>query len=96
MSAQRQKSFFNHLTERESFTGSLFNIPKKYDYVKKFYFYQKKALVKKVEDILAQEEDSKIVIFCNAYDRVLELYKVFGDRASYCASKNAKKIAGQL
>lgn len=54
-------------------------------------FYQKKALVKKVEDILTQE-DSKIVIFYNAYDRVLELYKVFGDRASYCASKNAKKL----
>ena len=86
------KVFFNHLLKEKVSSDHYFNIPKKYDYVKKFYFYQKKALVKKAGDILTQEEDSKIVIFCNAYDRVLELYKVFGDRASYCASKNAKKL----
>lgn len=86
------KVFFNHLLKQKVSPDHYYNIPKKYDYVKKFYFYQKKALVKKVEDILAQEEDSKIMIFCNSYDRVLELHKVFGDRAFYCASKNAKKL----
>ena len=60
--------------------------------MKKLYFYKKKVLVKKVEEILDQEEDSKIIIFCNSYNRVLELHKAFGSKASYCASKNAKKL----
>lgn len=86
------KVFFNHLLKQTVSPDHYFNIPKKYDYVKKLYFYKKKVLVKKVEEILDQEEDSKIIIFCNSYNRVLELHKAFGSKASYCASKNAKKL----
>ena len=69
-----------------------FHIPKSYDYVDNVYFYDKKLLIPKIDEILQTEEDSKIIVFCNSTKRMLELYEVYKDSANYVASKSAQKV----
>ena len=69
-----------------------FEIPKSYDYVNGVYFYNKKFLQPKVDDLLENEPDSKIIIFCNSYRVMKELHKKYGDRANYMASERATEV----
>ena len=69
-----------------------FVIPKSYDYVDEFCFYDKNCLFTMIDEILEQETDSKIIVFCNSLERMLELYRKYGDTGVYVASKNAKKV----
>lgn len=70
-----------------------YNIPKSYDYVDKIYFYDKKFLIPKIDAILAEEPDTKVLVFCNSADRVLELYEHYGRTALYYASKSNRRLA---
>lgn len=87
------KVFFKWLRKRNLVAEDhYFLIPKSYDYVNKVYFYDKKLLIPKVDQILQTEKESKIIIFCNSTTRMLELYKTYGENANYVASKSAKNV----
>lgn len=87
------KVFFNWMKKRGLVSKEhFFSIPKSYDYVEKVYFYDKKLLLPKIDAILQDERESKIIVFCNSTSRMLELYKTYGDRANYIASKTANKV----
>ena len=92
-SVQRQKYSSTICRKKFVTPDHYFCIPKNYDYVDKIVFYDKKLLPAKVDEILEQEEDTKIVIFCNSYNRVMELFKLYGDKACYFCSKNAKALS---
>lgn len=85
------KVFFYWLKKEKS-NIPCFEIPKSYDYVDNVYFYDKKLLIPKVDSILENEPDSKIIIFCNSISRMSELYEKYGTKANYIASKNARKV----
>lgn len=85
------KVFFYWLKKEKS-DIPCFEIPKSYDYVDNVYFYDKKLLIPKVDSILENEPDSKIIIFCNSISRMSELYEKYGTKANYIASKNARKV----
>lgn len=85
------KVFFYWLKKEKS-DIPCFEIPKSYDYVDNVYFYDKKLLIPKVDFILENEPDSKIIIFCNSISRMSELYEKYGTKANYIASKNARKV----
>lgn len=85
------KVFFYWL-KKEKNNIPCFEIPKSYDYVDNVYFYDKKLLIPKVDSILENEPDSKIIIFCNSISRMSELYEKYGTKANYIASKNARKV----
>ena len=87
------KVFFKWLRKRNLVAEDhYFLIPKSYDYVNKVYFYDKKLLIPKVDQILQTEKESKIIVFCNSTSRMLELYKAYGENANYVASKSATKV----
>lgn len=89
------KVFFYWLKKEKS-NIPCFEIPKSYDYVDNVYFYDKKLLIPKVDSILENEPDSKIIIFCNSISRMSELYEKYGTKANYIASKNARKVQEML
>ena len=65
------KVFFKWLRKRNLVAEDhYFLIPKSYDYVNKVYFYDKKLLIPKVDQILQTEKESKIIIFCNSTTRM--------------------------
>ena len=55
------KVFFNYMQKKIVTPDHYFCIPKSYDYVDKIVFYDKKLLPAKVDEILAQEEDTNIL-----------------------------------
>ncbi|RHE68070.1 hypothetical protein DW723_18250 [Blautia obeum] len=65
-------------------------LDKDYSYVKKLYYYKKDELRGLIDDILGNEQESKIIVFCNSGDRIIEMSKIYGDRACYYCSQNAK------
>lgn len=93
ISATCRAYFYKMIKDETVLQNHYFIIPKSYDYVESVYFYEKKQLIPKVDYILENEQDSKIIIFCNSISRMLELYKKYDDEASYLASKSAKKVS---
>lgn len=86
------KIFFHWMKRKKKVSEDhYFAIPKDYSYVEKVYFYDKKCLTPQIDKILENDE-SKIIVFCNSIDRMLELHKKYGDIANYFASKNAQKV----
>lgn len=86
------KIFFHWMRKNRVTEDHYYSMPKSYDYVKKVYFYEKKMLMPKVDEILQTEPDSKIIIFCNSISRMIDLNKKYGDQANYMAAKNANKV----
>lgn len=86
------KIFFHWMKRKKKVSEDhYFAIPKDYSYVEKVYFYDKKCLTPQIDKILENDE-SKIIVFCNSIYRMLELHKKYGDIANYFASKNAQKV----
>lgn len=87
------KVYFHWMIQKKIVTPEhYFLISKDYSYVDKVYFYDKKYLIPQIDKILEEEQDSKIIIFCNSITRMTELYKKYGDFACYFASKSAKNV----
>lgn len=87
------KVYFRWMRQEKRVTEDhYFSIPKDYSYVDQVYFYDKKFLIPKMDEILEKEEKSKIIVFCNSIARMDELHKKYGDTACYLASKNAEKV----
>lgn len=94
------KGFFKYLSDKGKVKKKyIYRMDKDYSYVKKLYIYQKKELTTIIDDILENELDSKIVVFCNSADRMAEMNAKYGDAAHYfCSSTSTdqklKKICG--
>ena len=88
------KVFFHWLTSSKRVSDDHhFVIPKSYDYVDNFYYYDKKFLIPKLDELLAQDDETKMIVFCNSIKRMIELREKYGDNAVYVAAKNAKEVA---
>jgi len=93
------KTFFSSL-KREQLVPSenVYQIEKSYSYVDVLYFYKKDELTSIIDDILSQTSYEKIVVFCNAKERMKEMHTYYKDMAEYYCSNNAdmelKEICG--
>lgn len=87
------KVFFKWLVDRNKVKKrNIFRIDKDYTYVKNLYFYQKEEIFAVIDDILENESDSKIVVFCNSAGRMHEMNRKYGDTADYyCSSSSSNK-----
>mgnify|MGYP004500921263 FL=1 len=86
------KSFFKYLRDTSKVKKkNSYRLDKNYSYVSKLFYYQSEELPGIIDDILNNETDSKIIVFCNSGDRILEMSKIYGDKADYYCSRNTKK-----
>lgn len=86
------KSFFKYLRDTSKVKKkNSYRLDKDYSYVSKLFYYQSEELPGIIDDILDNEADSKIIVFCNSGDRILEMSKIYGDKADYYCSRNTKK-----
>lgn len=85
------KVFFNWLKVKGKVSEDrIYKVPKDYDYVNHLYYYKKKELETAINNILINEEDSKIVLFVPSAQRMLEIYSIYKDNADYYCSDNAQ------
>lgn len=87
------KVFFKWLVDKNKVKkANMFRIDKDYSYVRNLYFYQKEEIFAIIDDILQNESDSKIVVFCNSARRMYEMNRKYGDTANYyCSSSSSNK-----
>lgn len=86
------KVFFNHLTvSKKVRKENVYTIHKNYDYVDGLYVYKKDQLQTIIDKILNEEDDSKILVFCNSEKRMLDMHERYKDTANYYCSKHTKK-----
>lgn len=84
------KIFFKWLVDKGKVKKkNVYRIDKDYSYVKKVYFYQKEELTTIIDDILENEDESKIVVFCNSVNRMEKMNKKYGDLANYYCSNTS-------
>ena len=94
------KTFFKWMEDKNKVKKrNVYTINKDYSYVKKVFFYQKDELSAIIDDILENEPESKIVVFCNSANRMEEMNKIYDDSANYFCSNTSsnmklKKICG--
>lgn len=94
------KTFFRWLSDKGKVKKKyIYRVAKDYSYVKKLYFYQKDELTTIIDDILENEPQSKILVFCNSASRMEEMNKKYADSANYfCSSTSSstklKEICG--
>lgn len=87
------KVFFKWLEDNNKVEKrNIFRVDKDYSYVNKLYFYQKDEISTIIDNILANELESKIIVFCNSANRMYEMNKRYGDTANYyCSSSSSNK-----
>lgn len=84
------KKFFKYLHDTNKVKKkNSYRLDKDYSYVTKLFYYQG-DLRGIIDDILGNEVDSKIIVFCNSGDRIIEMSKIYGENADYYCSQNAK------
>ncbi len=87
------KTFFRWLADKGKVRKKyIYQIDKDYSYVKKLYFYQKEELTTIIDDILENEPQSKIVVFCNSASRMEEMNKKYADEANYFCSSTSSSM----
>lgn len=87
------KTFFRWLSDKGKVKKRhIYRIDKDYSYVKKLYFYQKEELQTIIDDVLENEPQSKMIIFCNSASRMEEMNKIYGDSANYFCSSASSSI----
>lgn len=95
------KVFFNHLiSAKRVLKENVFTIHKTYEYVDGLYIYKKDQLQTIIDNIISEEENSKILVFCNSESRMLEMHEKYKEFADYyCATstkkENLKKICSE-
>lgn len=84
------KKFFKYLHDTNKVKKkNSYRLDKDYSYVTKLFYYQGDELRGIIDDILGNETDSKIIVFCNSGDRIIEMSKIYGENADYYCSQNA-------
>ena len=87
------KKFFKYLLDANKVKKrNYYRLDKDYSYVDKVYYYQSNELISIIDDILENEKDSKIVVFCNVGSRIIEMSKVYKNQAHYYCSKSTKDV----
>ncbi|WP_448784311.1 DEAD/DEAH box helicase [Blautia sp.] len=66
----------------------IYSIPKSYDYVEKVYTYHKSMLTDIIDEILADTDFEKILVFVNSMERLIEMHNYYGDSAYYMCSQS--------
>ncbi len=85
------KVFFKWLQDENLVSsGNIFTIDKSYHYVEKLYFYKKNELTTIIDDILGNESQSKILVFCNSARRMYEMNQKYGEIANYYCSNSSR------
>lgn len=85
------KIFFRYLLDTNRVKRkNTYCLDKNYSYVNKLYYYQSDELISIINDILENEPDSKIIVFCNVGERIIEMHKIYKDDAQYYCSKSTK------
>lgn len=85
------KTFFQYMiTKKKVKQKNYYRMDKDYSYVNKVYYYQSDELTSIINDILENEPESKIVVFCNAGSRIVEMNKYYREEAQYYCSKSTK------
>ena len=86
------KVFFNHLLSAKRVRKeNVYTIHKNYDYVDGLYVYKKDQLETIIDKIIREEENSKILVYCNSEGRMLEMYEKYKEFADYYCSRSTKK-----
>lgn len=87
------KIFFKWLADMGKIKRkNIYKIDKNYSYVKQVYFYQREELSTIIDDILENEPQSKIVVFCNSASRMKEMHKYYGEMAHYFCSNTSSNM----
>lgn len=92
ISATAKAFFRNLLEEKKVKEKNHYRLDKDYSYVDKLYYYQSDELTSIINDILENEPDSKIVVFCNVGERIIEMSKIYKEEAHYYCSKSSKDM----
>ena len=90
VSATAKTFFRNLLEERKVKKKNYYILNKDYSYVDKLYYYQKDELTSIIDDILENEPESKIVVFCNVGELIIEMSRIYKENAHYYCSKSSK------
>lgn len=92
--------FFNNLIKEEKIPKSrIYEIPQDYSFVDNVYLYRDKQLLSIIGNIIDTEKDSKIVVFCKDGNKIMDIYRTFGDKlvdvicAKNYSDKRVKEIA---
>lgn len=88
MSATANSFFDKLITSGEVKKENIYHIEKSYDYVEKVFMYTKNQLTDIIDNILANNEFDKILVFVNSIQRLIEMYNYYGDSAYYMCSKS--------
>lgn len=85
------KVFFNTLEDAGIVQKkNVYRAGKDYSYVDRLYWYKRDDLAGIIDDIIAKEDNSKIVVFCASGKRMLDMRGLYGDKADYYCSKYNK------
>lgn len=85
------KTYFKYMLDTNKVKKkNYYRLDKDYSYVDKVYYYQGEELISIIDDILENEKDSKIIVFCNVSSRIIDMSKIYKDKAHYYCSKSTK------
>lgn len=93
--------FFRWIAKKRSIPAEhIYHLPADFSYVSKVTIYKKGQLKPLLNHILATETDSKMVVFCNSEERMLEMYEEYRDHADFICStsthsKSLKRICNE-
>lgn len=89
MSATAEK-FFEYLRKGRVPEQNYYYIPVNYSHVTDVYFYRQNVLTTLLDEILANDDGSKAIVFMNSAKRMMEMYKRYGSEANYYCSKKTQ------
>lgn len=63
-----------------------------YGHVDKVLFYERKAITDIIDEILAQSDDDKLLVFINSEKMMLKMHGLYNDIANYYCSEHSKEL----
>lgn len=84
--------FFDYLITKYKIPDThIYRIPTDYSFVENVFIYKSEQLIPMIENIILTEKDSKMIVFCANGNRIMEIYRAFGERfVDVVCSKNYK------
>ncbi|MDR1700717.1 MAG: DEAD/DEAH box helicase family protein [Lachnoclostridium sp.] len=92
MSATAITLFNSLLMTRKVRRERYYSIEKDYSFVQHVYLYNGKALPQIIDSILEENPTDKVLVFCNAGRRLIEMHSIYKEMADYfCSTQNCKQ-----
>lgn len=85
MSATATKLFEHLIAEGFVKEENVYRIEKDYGYVEQVFFYKGQELPGILDGLLAEDQDTKILVFCNSARRMQEMHDRYKDAGFYCS-----------